>query len=171
MQFAELADHYLRSADMLVTAALEDHMLLDVHAQPVCFLYRHGVELLLKDMAWKSHYIVTGTKLFMQKDWKDLGKHQLGNIWSKATSDAKTVLGADFPLDSTKILEIQSFLTQIEKHDPDSCSFRYPISKKRGRTHQQLTHVNLLALRKEAHNAFDQITAILEMIDYCLSTE
>lgn len=171
MQFADLADHYIRSADALVTAALEDHMLLDVHVQPVCFLYRHGIELILKDMAWKSNYIVTGTKIFTQKNWQELGKHRLGDIWSGAKSAAKTVLGADFPLDSAKVNEVQSFLTQIEGHDPDSYSFRYPISKKKGRTHPQVTNVNLVALRAKAHNTFDQITAIREMIDYCLPSE
>lgn len=171
MQFADLADHYICSADALVIVALEDHTLLDVHVQPVCFLYRHGIELLLKDMAWKSHYLVTGTKIFAQKNWEKLGTHRLGVIWSEAKSAAKTVLGADFPLDSTKVNEVQSFLAQIEEHDPDACSFRYPISKKKCRTHPQLINVNLVDLRTKAHNTFDQITVIQEMIDYCLSSE
>jgi len=171
MQFAELADHYIRSGDTLVAAALADHMLLDVHVQPACFLYRHGLELNLKDLAWKSQYLVTGKKRFAEKNWKELGQHRLIDIWDGAKIASKTVLRADFPLDSSKEKKLRSFLTQIEEHDPDSYSFRYPISKKKGRTHPKLNNVNLATLKAEVHNAFDQIKGILDMIDYCLSSE
>jgi hypothetical protein len=171
MQFSELADHYIRSADALVVAALDEHMLLDVHVQPACFLYRHGLELLLKDLAWKSQYLVTGTKRFAEKDWQELGRHRLRDVWDGAKTASETVLGAEFPLDSDGINQMRAFLVQIEDHDPDSYSFRYPISKKKGRTHPQLTNVNLATLRAEVHNTYDQISAILAMIDYCLESE
>jgi len=170
MQFAELADHYIRSADALVAAALANHMLIDVHVQPACFLYRHSLELILKDLAWKSQYLVAGKKRFSEKDWKELGQHRLRDIWNGAKVASETVLRADFPLNSSKEKGLRAFLTQLEVHDPDSYSFRYPISKKKGRTHPQLTNVNLATLRAETHNAFDQIKSILDMIDYCLSS-
>ena len=141
MQFSELANHYIRSADALVVAALERSMLLDVHVQPACFLYRHGLELLLKDLAWKSLYLATGTKRFAEKNWKELGLHGLSKIWDGAKTSAETVLGAGFPLNSETVAGIRAFLIRVEIHDPGSYSFRYPIIKKGGRAHPQLTNV------------------------------
>lgn len=171
MQFSDLAEDYTRSADALVAAALDDSSLLDVHVQPVCFLYRHGIELLLKDLAWKSSYLATGTKRFAEKDWQELGRHRLRDIWEGAKADSETVLGTDFPLNPGRVDEVRSFLSQIEAHDQDSYSFRYPISKKKGRTHPHLTNVNLAALRAQVHSTFHQITAILDMIDCCLESD
>jgi len=146
-------------------------MLLDVHVQPACFLYRHGLELLLKDLAWKSQYVATGTKRFAEKNWQELGRHRLMDVWDGAKTVSETVLGAGFPLDADKASQIRTFLVQVEAHDPDSYSFRYPISKKKGRTHPKLTNVNLISLRAKVHTTSDQITAILERIDYCLEQE
>ncbi len=60
MQFADLAHSYTRSGDELVESTLRDRSLLDVHIYAVCFLYRHALELYLKDIIWKSHYALTG---------------------------------------------------------------------------------------------------------------
>lgn len=168
MQFVELAKDYIHSGDTLVKTALNDHMLLDVHVQPICFLYRHGLELLLKDLTWKSHYLVTGTKRFAQKDWKELGLHRLGTLWNSAIKDAETILGPDFPLDSTGKLQVQSFLARIEDHDLDSYSFRYPIGKRKGRTHPRLTNVNITALLDSVGETFDRIASVLYLVEYRL---
>lgn len=170
MQFADLAKHYVRSADALVNAALNDHMLLDVHVQPLCFLYRHGLELILKDLAWKSHYLTTGTKIFAQKKCGELGKHQLTRLWRFANEAARTVLGSDWPLDSNGSREVESLLANIEEHDPGSYSFRYPIGigKKQGKTHPKLENVNIRAVRDSVNDIFARIEAILDLIDYCI---
>src|SRR5262249_497182 len=136
-----------RSADSLVDSALSDHMLLDVHVHSICFLYRHGLELVLKDLVWKSHYVATGEKRFAERDWQELGRHRLQDLWNSGCESAGQVLGPDFPLSASATSHVESLLTQFERHDPDSYSFRYPISKKKGRTHPSLTNVNLRVLR------------------------
>jgi hypothetical protein len=171
MQFVQLAKDYIHSGDTLVKTALNDHMLLDVHVQPICFLYRHGLELLLKDLTWKSHYLLTETKIFAEKDWKELGRHRLCKLWNSAIRDAETSLGSDFPLDSTGKLQVQSFLAKIEDHDPDSYSFRYPIGKGKKRTHPQLTNVNIAALRDSVGETFDLIATVLDLVEYRLSSK
>lgn len=168
MQFVELAKDYIHSGDTLVKTALNDHMLLDIHVQPICFLYRHGLELILKDLTWKSHYLLTGTKRFAQKDWKELGQHRLCTLWNSATKNAEKILGPDFPLDSTRKFQVESFLAMIEQHDPDSYSFRYPIGKRNGRTHPQMTNINIAALRDGVEETFDRIAAVLELVEYLL---
>jgi hypothetical protein len=165
MQFIELADCYVRSADTLVSSALSDHMLLDLHVHSICFLYRHGLELILKDLLWKSDYLATGTKRFAEKDWQELGRHRLQELWQNGSENARKVLGANFPLNPSEAYQVASLLTHFERHDPDSYSFRYPISKKRGRTHPSLTNVNVRVLRDTVHQTFDRLKTLVEFID------
>ena len=165
MQFVELAECYLRSADTLVNSTMSDHMLLDVHVHSICFLYRHGLELILKDLIWKSHYVATGAKRFAEKDWQELGRHRLRDLWQSASESARQVLAQDFMLTSAETSHVENLLIQFERHDPDSYSFRYPISKRKGRTHASLTNVNVRVLCEKVHQAFDRLKDLLAIID------
>jgi len=167
MEFNQLAMCYIRSADALVTSALEDHNLLDVHTYAVCFLYRHGLELILKDMVWKSHYLLTGTKRFVLSDWQELGRHRLNDLWKQGRADTEKVLDDDMPVNAIADEQVTQLLIQFERHDPDSYSFRYPIGKKTGRTHADLMNVNLRVLRECVQQAFDRVETLLGCIDYC----
>jgi hypothetical protein len=167
MQFVELADYYVQSADSLVESALSEHMLLDVHVYSICFLYRHGLELILKDLVWKSHYVGTGEKRFAESGWQELGRHRLQDLWNRGVEIAGQVLGTEFPLPPSVASQVENLLTQFERHDPNSYSFRYPIDRKSGRTHPSLTNVNLRVLRNNVHHAFDQLKTLVGFIDYC----
>jgi hypothetical protein len=167
MQFVDLADCYVQSADTLVESALSDRRFLDVHVHSICFLYRQGLELILKDLAWKSHYVATGAKRFAEKDWQELGRHRLHDLWKSGIESAREVLGIDFPSPPAAASQVENLLIQFERHDPDSYSFRYPISRKKGRTHPSLTNVNLRVLRENVRQAFDHLMKLVGFIDYC----
>ncbi len=167
MEFSQLAECYKCSADALVACALEDHNLLDLHAYAVCFLYRHGLELILKDMVWKSHYLLTGTKRFMLPNLKELGRHCLSDLWKKGRVDSESVLGDDLPFDAVADEQVRQLLLQFERHDPNSSSFRYPIGKKTGRTHPDVNNVNLRVLRDRVHQAVDRVEMLVSLIDWC----
>jgi len=169
MQLAELASHYIRAANTLISVALEDTKFLDVHALPTCFLYRHGLELLLKDLAWRSHYLVTGEKIFSKENWGNLGQHRLSSIWNKAKVSAKKAFNRDFPLTSNEVVEVESCLSDIEKYDSDSFAFRYPFDKQSKRTHPELTNINLAIFRDKINQTVYHIASILDMIDYYIS--
>lgn len=167
MQFAELASCYLQSADALVNSALTDHTLLDVHVHAVCFLYRQGLELLLKDLAWTSLYLTTGEKRMAGRDWQEFGRHRLQELWKSGRENACRVLGLDFPLTTVATSQVGTLLAQFERHDPDSYSFRYPISKKKGITHRALTNVNLRVLRDRVGQAVEHVKHLVALIDWC----
>src|SRR5438128_3349444 len=112
MQFAELADCHIRSADSLVDSALIDHTLLDAHVYSICFLYRHGLELLLKDLVWKSHYALTGTKRFAKNNWQELARHRLLDLWRGVTENSREILGANFPLNPNESREVETLFAQ-----------------------------------------------------------
>ena len=167
MQISGLANCYIRSADSLVNSALGNHSLLDVHVFSICFLYRHSLELILKDVGWKSHYLLHNEKIYAQdrKKWGVFGSHCLMKLWQRCIGDARKVIGDGFPINSTESHQLKSFLERIERRDPDSYSFRYTFSTDRERTHTTLTNVNISVLREMVHQAYERINAILSLID------
>lgn len=164
----QLSDDYAVSANTLVAHALQDHNYLDGHIYAICFLYRHSMELFLKDMIWKSHYILTGEKRFLAKDWRELKKHKLINLWSRCLSDAGNALSGDWPLSQQEQNTIAYLIEQFETHDPDSFSFRYPFGQKTGRTHKTLNHVNIRVLRDKMQEVRISLSAVRERINYGL---
>ena len=173
MQFRQLAECYIRSGDALVAGMLEDRNRLDVYVYGTCFLYRHCLELIIKDLAWKSHYLLTGQKIFTlpKKDLKKFGEHHLTTLWQKGCGDAKSVLGDDFPISTAETSQVQRILAQYEKHDPHSFDFRYPIAKNQKRTHASLTNVNIRILGECVHHAYDLINSILKRVDFSLELQ
>ncbi len=171
MQFNELADHYIRSADALVSMALDNDSLLDVHVQPVCFLYRHGLELLIKDLAWKAHYLATGIKIYQQSDWREYGKHRIYQLWILAKADARRVLESDFPHDNEVIKQADKVIRQFERYDPASMSFRYPFEKKIRPSSAKATHVDLTELRENVHKTAGYLSEIFNRVEYYMTEE
>jgi len=167
MGFSQLSEYYTRSADDLVSCALEDYCLLDVHIYAICFLYRHGLELILKDIVWKTHYILTGEKRFAQSNWKELGCHGLSSLWVQGRVDSQSVLPDGLPFDACATDEVEQLLLQFERHDPNSYSFRYPIGKKIGRTHPDINNVNIRALRDRVRGVRGHLELLLSRINWC----
>ena len=171
IQFSELGWSYARSGDDLVAAMLHDRSKLDVHVYAVCFLYRHALELCLKDVVWKSHYALTGERRYAEQDLKELGKHKLTGLWTPAVRNAEKLLGEHFPLDTKQREAVRMLLDQFEQHDPESYSFRYPILKKKQkgkerRTHPKLRHVNVSDLRESIRQVLGWLEDVSGMIQY-----
>lgn len=159
MQFEELANNFLRSADALVACAIDDRGILDVHIYAICFLYRHSFELLLKDLFWKSNYAACGSKEYPRV-------HELCTLWSGIDLQTRKLLGADFPLTTEELIEVKQLFLSIEDHDPKSYSFRYPFDTKNQRTHPSLTHVNVRALYESTHRVTSYLLRLLDMVIY-----
>jgi len=171
MGLDQLSENYIASADSLVKCSLRDHMLLDSHVYAICFLYRHGLELILKDMVWKSHYLLTGEKRFMSSNWQELGRHRLTDLWKQCRPDSEQALPEGWPLDSDDDGLVEQLLRQFERHDPDSYSFRYPFGKKTGRTHQDANNVNIRVLRDGVHEARDRMLHVLDQLNWCCDNQ
>lgn len=165
MGFDQLSAYYIASAEALVECSLRDHSLLDSHVHAICFLYRHGLELILKDMVWKSHYLLTGEKRFMSSNWQKLGRHRLMDLWKQCRPDSERVLPDGWPLDRKADGIIEALISQIERQDPDSSSFRYPIGKKTGRTHPNVNNINIRVLSDCMHEVSNRLTHVVEQLN------
>lgn len=162
MQFHELGGYYIRSADALVEASVHQQVLLDVHVYSACFLYRHGIELLLKDLLWRSNYVIYGRKEISRS-------HYLGKLWRQILENAEQLMGGEFPLSDDETNQVKQLLMEFEEHDPKSDAFRYPVSVNMERTHPTLSHVNVRALHDDVHTAVDSILTLSEPIGYFYS--
>ena len=165
MGFSELASCYLQAANDLIQMAVDHTEKLDVHVYPAVFLYRHSIELLLKQSIWMSNYLLGQGKSFHKNS------HCLTGLWAKLKHNAKELLAAEFPLSKEEIEFVEKALQEYETHDLGSDSFRYPIDKKRARTHPDLTKVDVLGLY-ETFNRIDELVGrITYMVGRCYELE
>lgn len=159
LESSRLAHYYTQAADALVEAAIADHGKLDVLVSPICFLYRHVLELTLKDLLWAARYVIDGTR-------DAVGGHRLSPIWRDLLSAARHLLARDFPLSNTEVEQLDTFFKRVDSHDPQSDAFRYTTDRRGQRTHQSLSHVNLAALRSATTEALELLSKPGYLIEY-----
>ena len=82
------------------------------------FLYRHSIELWLKELIWMSNYILGRGKTFPKE-------HNLTKLWRPLKSNATSLLTSDFPLNEEEVQYVEATLEEIMKCDPKSDAFRY----------------------------------------------
>lgn len=145
---------YKKAADIVVDQVKNGSGYQDFLLYPVMFLYRHYLELAIKNLIFMSWNL-----LHIEPD-DDLGGHDLKRYWSKCDA----LLQQISPGDSIQALrDVGRLIDQFSKHDPTSMAFRYPVSlpnkaKERKRTLQQLDVVDL-------HNVQQVIANISVLLD------
>jgi hypothetical protein len=159
MEFSLLARYYLESANALIEITSSDSSKLDVYVYSAVFLYRHSVELWLKELIWMSNYILGRGKTFPKE-------HNLKNLWQLLKSNATSLLTSDFPLNKKEVQDVEATLEEIMKYDPESDAFRYPFDKKMVRTHPDVNHVNVKALYERFNQIHEYLGRISYMVDY-----
>ena len=119
---------FKRAGDMIVAAAQADGHYPDDLFFPVAYLYRHHLELMLKEL------VCLGLRLGSSNGCDDmLGKHDLQNLWSKVK---EMILSGwpDSPADELNAAE--KMIGEFHKLDPTGQAFRYARDK-RGEPHLQ----------------------------------
>lgn len=128
--------------------------LADELIYPMCFLYRHWLELFLKYLYFKySGKTVTDLKTFLNKN------HNLKKLWmevkpilsvSKKRMDCKVNIGC-----------VSKYIDQVDDFDEGSFNMRYPIDKDLNPLHgvMRLDYIGM-------HDAFMRLHDALRTIDY-----
>jgi len=135
---------YLRGAQILVQAVGEKERDQDFLVYPIVFLYRHYIELLLKEVIRGTPYLLDRELTANEK--KHLQSHRIDLLWNdfKPLSAAITKVAgwSDLPIDD--IEGIDDYIRQISEIDPDSYRLRYAHTKKGVPSlPKSLTHINL----------------------------
>lgn len=150
-------DAYKKAADKLV-GQIEGHAFEDVLIFPVIFLYRHFVELKLKELI-KELDNLSGTRI-SDSDFKT---HRLGPLWNYVKAHLGCIRDGNWDNDILPALE--NLVKELAQLDPDSYHFRYSHNTQLKEI--PLPHAISLAHFKEAMtriaNGFAYIDVGIEM--------
>ena len=153
------AQGYKIVADMIIEG-LEDSPVTvnDKVVYPVCFLYRHYVELKLKEI------IFYGSRL-LDEPLHITGKkatHRLDNLWDNHVTPLLQKIFKDGPQEDLSV--VREYLIQYIKIqgdnifeeeaniDPTSFSFRYPTDKEGNPNLEGISRINLANLKTSISN-------------------
>ncbi len=159
LEFSQLGRYYLESANALIEITVRDRSKLDVYVYSAVFLYRHSVELLLKDLIWMSNYLLGRGKTFPKH-------HHLMELWRILKANAISLLNSDFPMNKKQVQYVETILVEFAKYDPESDSFRYPFDKKMKKPHSDIHHINVKNLYEQLNQLHENFDRLSYMIDY-----
>ena len=124
-EFAVYAHAYQEAAHRLTTELASRRGYRDVDACPIAFLYRHALELYLKSVIYWGNSLLRINKKTVVMNQKDLFRtHSL----QKLMLAAKPIFRLSRELKSFR--QFERLVCHLEKIDPGSYSFRYPIDRK-----------------------------------------
>jgi len=150
-QFDRYTYGYKEAADALIQRALElgDNYTLDTYIYPICFLYRHYIEIALKNI-----YLSYSNDTEEEKT-KTIKNHNLKRIWAKA----KPVIIDYYPYEDRAVLDyVEDYIKQFDEADDRSTTFRYPIDRELKPVHKAMS-IDLRNLKER-----------MDELDYFLSS-
>jgi hypothetical protein len=131
------AEGYKKAADIIVQYIINNNRDQDYLIFPVVFLYRHYLELRLKEL------IVVSSRL-LDHDVSVPTHHDLVSLWKQVRPNLEQV----WPEQEKHVLDkVEERLKELSEADLRSFGFRYPIDTKGQPTLVKLKHINLKHLR------------------------
>jgi hypothetical protein len=155
------AHAYQQAANSLVKEFRGKPYYSDAEACPIVFLYRHSVELYLKQIVlWGAGLVHLQTSdaldvhgLFSRHEFKLLLSHV-----RKVFEVAGWLNSSECAPKYGTFAEIESVIMEFDKIDPQSFAFRYPIDKKGDAPLPEHFHFNVVKLGEE----MDQLLRMLD---------
>lgn len=142
------ATGYKEAADILIERVLSDRMWMDMLVYPIIYLYRHYLELRLKEL------VISGSQL-LDEDAGNIHGHSLIYWWEKA----RKILEKIWPDDERADLDsVENCIRQFASKDSGSDNFRYPVNTKGEKTLDGLSLLNL----RQFKEAMSRVAALLE---------
>lgn len=158
--FWKYACAYYECAEILFERfkdAKGDYAILDGIGLPICFSYRHFIELSLKNLFVK--FVCTNEQEY--KDYLNKG-HDLGELWNAIKSKLSELRKR---VRSTVSLGcVEHYIKEFDKFDQSSMTLRYPVNKKLEPMRQEtrLDIYNLHDRMRELYDAFNNLSYELE---------
>ena len=133
---------------------------VDYGACPVIFLFRHAIELCLKAMVYRlARLSVDDQELrrVLPRLWRE---HSLMTLLSMA-QPVLTAMKDRLPLALRVIDEDElQFLSDLDRVDPGSYSFRYPVASTGGAALKGMLMTNIFVFGQMADRTLDSLNAI-----------
>jgi hypothetical protein len=124
---------------------------LDTLVFPLCFVYRHMVELLIKYL-YRKHSCVNDDDF---KKFLNEGGHNLMSLWN-ATKPVITNLQKGIKT-SVDIAYIEHYVTAFDEFDEKSFRMRYPIDKKLSNSNKGISRLDFHNLHHKMSSFYDDI--------------
>jgi hypothetical protein len=121
---------YRRGARLLVEYVTEQQRDQDYLVYPIIFLYRHHIELALKNLIRQAPYVID--RPLSMTETQHLDRHRLDLLWQDFKPMFADVCKAAGwgKLNAADEEGIDNYIRQFTALDQESFSFRYPRSKK-----------------------------------------
>lgn len=146
---------FKEAADRLVDAVLASRM-QDLTLFPILYLYRHAIELALKDLVYEDQRYDGLTPVV-------LITHKLSVLWPRA----RQVMERIFPEgDTTELDTIGRLIDELDAADPDGSSFRYDVDAT-GYVRElpdELRRVDILNVKAVCGKIFVRLSGTADMI-------
>jgi hypothetical protein len=137
------AEGYRRAARLLANDVIQNRWDTDFLVFPIVFLYRHNVELQLKNLIPQGAYLARNALNEANRNTLK-SSHRLDQLWGIFEPILRTLKG-EFAVTEDQIEAITSYIAQIHAVDELSFSFRY-ITNKAGTASidkEKLPYINL----------------------------
>ncbi len=137
------------AASRLALQVCETHADQDSLVYPILYLYRHHLELVLKDIFRTLTRLLEGQ--ITVSDEKMLGRHDLVPLWEMIVPllDPLCDSAGERPIPTQDIEGISSYLQQLKEHDPDGQRFRYATVVVRPPKNSKLPLKHKRSIKKE----------------------
>lgn len=120
-------------------------VLPDIIVYPVCFNFRHAIELYIK-------YLIADLGKAKRINATYRTDHSLRDNWTAAK---KLIKRTKFRATPEQIAVIDTAVKNIMEVDPNGIIFRYPESIKGDRHLKDWVHINLLVIEQQRKEIFD----------------
>ena len=157
-EFGAFANGYRCAADLLARSLLARPGYRDYEAYPIVFLYRHSLELSLKNIIYKGAKLVSFRDL-SSVDSELHNRHRLPNLAQVASA----VLNVLFPSDG-KLHEVmdsaRATARDLDEIDPLSQSFRYPIDREGNYGTKAPLSLGIVAISRHMSGLLEELDTI-----------
>lgn len=157
---------YKEAADRLIAGISEGLHGQDMLVFPILFLYRHYLEVSIKELIREFHPLLGITPPVKPKPNERSSAaqgHDLNGLWSYL----KGIIPGIYPdLPDAVLSEIDRVVDAFHRHDAGGDAARYPVDLKEQRTLSGLRAINLRKLAEDMDRADNSFTQIGGGIDY-----
>jgi hypothetical protein len=120
-----LSDSFYWASKSLVEGVVQGRLREDIEGCAALFLFRHYLELILKEIIIAGRYLATDGGL-TQEDVKQITTgHNLGDLWQKVLEDAKPKMPKDAPWENYNCAFAEACVKEFDAADAKGFAFRY----------------------------------------------
>jgi len=130
--FAIYSKGYKDAADRLVEYTQKDKTSLNFLVFPILFLYRHYLELALKE-------IIIAANRYLEEH-NSIKSHNLIQLWERVKG---LISDANLDISSDDVNTVENQIFQFDNLDKSSMTFRYPVDKQGGVFENLSDYINI----------------------------